>query len=143
MYKPVIILYLTCFILYVLFSRRPDYFDGQFEKATIHFVKDSVTGQPFPKAFFIINKQQISIDAHYIFRHYKEGDRVKVIYENSDPQKAAVYAFWGYWITWKELIFSLILLIILLQIALSIVSKPTPEGLISDLESTNKRKKYE
>ncbi|MBC7720481.1 MAG: hypothetical protein H7068_00560, partial [Pedobacter sp.] len=40
MYKFISILYFVIFSLYVLFSRQPDYFDGELAPATIHFVKN-------------------------------------------------------------------------------------------------------
>jgi hypothetical protein len=144
LYKIVIILYLICFGLYVLFSRQPDFFDSEFANATIHFVKDSSSGQTVPKAIFSIASQQFLVDASYLFRKNKEGETVRVIYEASDPQSATVYMVWGYWIRWGEVIVSVVLLIVLFQIAVAITSNPTPEGLMSEMEGTPpKKRRYE
>ena len=51
-----------------------------------------------------------AIDARYIFREWKEGEKTEVIYETGTPGIGAVYAFWGYWITWGELIGSIVLI---------------------------------
>jgi hypothetical protein len=63
-------------------------------------------------------------------------------YEAAQPDKAAVYSWWGYWFKWSEILFSLILLIGIFQIAVAITKNPTPESLIEQLESkpTLKRK---
>ncbi len=135
MYKIAIILYLTCFSSYILFTRQPDYFDGEKPKAIIHFIKDSATGKSQPLAFYSLDKKTYSVKAAYLFRSFKEGDQVTVIYEASEPEKAAVYSLWGYWITWGELFFSIMLLIVLFRIAIAITKNPSPESLIRQLEN--------
>src|SRR5205085_12206206 len=99
MYKLAIILYLVCFSVYILFSRQPDYLDGEFTKATIHFLKDSSTKGLLPYAVYSLNKKEYSVDASYFLRNLKEGEKVDLIYEASQPNKGAVYSWWGYWIT--------------------------------------------
>lgn len=129
MYKLVAVLYFVCFGLYVLFSRQPDYFDGEFFPATIHFTADS-TGKVQPMAVFTFtHTDTIKVPAGYVFRSLKEGQRVRVIYETARPQHAQVYAWWGYWFTWGECIFSIILLLALFQIAVQVTNKPTAEAL--------------
>jgi hypothetical protein len=81
MYKIAIILYLTCFSLYILFSRQPDYFDGELTKATIHFIKDSATNKILPYAFYRTDKKDYSVNADYIFRKFTEGEKIDFIYE--------------------------------------------------------------
>jgi len=105
--KIVIGLYITCFGLYVLFSRQPDYFDGEKTKATIHFTKDSATGKLYPAAVYKINQVRYSFNAAYLFKTYQEGEDISVIYEASQPEKAAVYSLWGYWFKWSEILFRL------------------------------------
>ena len=141
MYKFVIILYITCFGLYILFSRQPDYFDGEKTKGIIHFMNDSATGKPYPAAVYRINKISYSINAAYLFKTYKEGEQVNIIYEASQPEKAAVYSLWGYWLQWSEILFSLVLLIGMFRAAVAITKNPTPEALIEQLESKPSHKK--
>ena len=64
MYKIAIILYITCFSIYILFSRQPDYFDGELTKATMHFIYEKSTGKPEPYAFYTINKKELAILAN-------------------------------------------------------------------------------
>src|ERR1051326_5280895 len=104
MIKLILILYIICFSVYVLFTRQPDYFDGEKTNATIHFINDSATHQQQSYAFYSVNNITYSISATYLFRSYKEGDQTTVIYEASQPAKGAVYSVWGYWIRWGEIL---------------------------------------
>jgi hypothetical protein len=135
MYRFVIMLYITCFGLYILFSRQPDYFDGEKITGIVHFLSDSATGKPYPAAVYTINKINYSVNAAYLFKTYKEGQQVDIIYETSQPEKAAVYSLWGYWFKWSEILFSLVLSIAMFQVAVVITKNPTPESLIEQLES--------
>jgi len=144
MYKTIIILYFTCFGLYIFFSRQPDFLDGEFTKATIHFIKDSSTKKLQPFAFYTTGKKQYSVNADYLFRELKEGDEVSLIYEASQPKHGAVYSWWGYWITLGEVLFSLGLIIVMYCIAVSITKNPTPKALLEQLDYTPvKKRKYE
>ncbi|MGN6618209.1 MAG: hypothetical protein ACTHJ5_13630 [Ilyomonas sp.] len=130
------------FSLYIVFTRQPDIFDGIHTEGIIHYAKDS-TGKTVPEAFFSIDHQSISFNADYLFRNLKENEKVKIIYDPSQPQKAALYGIWGYWLRWGELLASLVLLIGLFKISKAITSHPTPEGLLSELEEPRpRRRKY-
>ena len=144
MLKSLIPFYIVCLGLYIFFSRRPDYQDGEFVTGTIHYIKDS-TGTPVPKAIFSINRSTDTVDAAYVFRKLKEGEEVKVIYETSDPSKAAVYSWWGYWLQWDELLASIFIPLVLFYAAKAITAGPTPEALVEELEMSKpgKPKKYD
>lgn len=140
MLKSVIILYLVVFSTYIYFSRQPDYLDGEFAEAKIHYSQDKKQ----MIALFVLNSSPIIINADYIFRSYKEGEIVTVIYENTEPQKAKIYSWWGYWITSSELIFSVILLTASYFVAHSITQNPTPEALTEQLDyEPEHKKKYD
>lgn len=143
MNKALVLIFIVVFGLYVPFSRRPDYFDGLKIPATIHFKFDSSSRQGTEKPFaeFTINGQkQYSIPAGYIFRSYNEGDKVEVIYENAQPEQGRIYSWWGYWITWKEILFCLVGYFVLFQAAKSIVNAPAAEA-IKELEDYEKKPK--
>jgi len=144
MYKIAIILYLVVFSLYILFSRQPDFFDGELTKATIHFIKDSSANKVEPYAFYRTGKKDYSVKASYFFRKFTEGQKVDLIFEASQPKQGAVYSWWGYWITIGEVLFSLGLLIGMFFIATSITKNPTPEALMEQLNyKPVKKRKYE
>ena len=86
------------------------------------------------KAIFSVDKKQDTIAAAYSFRHLEEGQTVKIIYETSDPSKAAVYSFLGYWLQWDELLASLLIPLLLFYVAKVITAGPTPEALVEELE---------
>lgn len=141
MNKFLFIFFIVVFGLYIPFSRHPDYFDGLQAVATIHFKTDSLSGKELPFAEFSLNGQHLySVKAGYLFRSLQEGEKRTVIYENADPETAAVYSWWGYWITWKELLACLIGYFVLFQAAKSIVSSPSEES-IKELEEHAKRPK--
>lgn len=144
MYKSVTIIYLVVFATYLFFTRQPDFLDGEITTAIIHWVKDSVSQKPVPSAVFTIGKDAYSVNAYYIFRNLKEGRKVDLIYENAQPKKAAIYSWWGYWITGGELILSIVLYVALFQIAVAVTKNPTPESLIEQLgDETERKRKYD
>lgn len=144
MIKFAVILYFICFVLYIFFSRQPDYFDGLRTRGTVHFIKDSAHTTKQPYVFFVDDKKTDSFNAAYLFKSFKEGQTVPVIYESSNPQNAGIYSLWGYWFRWGELLFSIIVLTVGLFATISITSNPTPEALIEQLEDKpRKRRKYD
>jgi hypothetical protein len=144
MYKFISILYFVIFGLYIWFSRQPDYFDGEFAPATIVVVKDSASQKLVTKANFTVGTVAYQVDADYLFRNYQAGDKIAVIYELSNPKKAAVYAIWGYWLTLGELIASIVMWFVLFQVAVSITKNPTPEAVLEQLEYVPEKKtKYD
>lgn len=144
MYKGITFLYIVCFSLYIVYSREPDFFDGEFTPATIHWVKDSASNEMIPKAFFAHGKKNYAVDARYVLRNLPEHKKLEVIYVPTYPEKATVYAFFGYWITWGELVASIVLFIALFQVAVAVTSNPTAEALLEQLEyKEEKKKKYD
>jgi hypothetical protein len=143
LYKTIISFYIVCVALYVFFTRRPDYQDGEFTTGIIHYIQDS-TKKPVAKAIFSVNRTQDTIDATYPFRVLKEGQNVTIIYETAEPSKAAVYAWWGYWLQSDELLASVLIPIILFYVAKTITAGPAPEALVEELEMQKpvKRRKY-
>lgn len=141
MYKTVIILYFFVYSTYILFTREPDFFNGETIPASIRFMRDSASAAIVPRAVFILNRKEYAVDADYLFRSYEGNEKVTVIYELSNPAKGAVYSWWGYWIRWKELLSSIVLIFVLFQVAVGITKNPTPEALIEELESKPPRKR--
>lgn len=107
----------------------------------IHWMYDSSSARTIPKAIFRTDKKNYAIDARYVLRQWKEGDKVEVIFEKEDPSKGAVYQLWGYWIRWQELIGSVIALIALFQVAVAITKNPTPEAIMDQMEVNEEKKR--
>ncbi|MFT4155829.1 DUF3592 domain-containing protein [Parafilimonas sp.] len=144
MIKSIVPFYIICVALYILFSRRPDYQDGEITTATIHYVADSAN-KAVPEAVFRINKDAYTVNAGYVLRNLKEGQTVQVIYETSDPSKAAVYSWWGYWLQWDELLGSILIPVIFFFAAKEITARPAPEAPAEEMEMRNppKQRKYD
>jgi hypothetical protein len=87
LYKAIIPFYLVCFGLYIFFTRQPDYTDGEFTTGIIHFMKDSISQKPVAKANFTVDKTFYTINAAYSLRSLKEGEKISIIYETSNPHK--------------------------------------------------------
>ncbi len=144
MFKSISILYLVCFGCYIIFTRDPDYFDGEKSPAVIQWMTDSATGRAIPKAVFSDGRKEHAIDARYFLREFRGGEKVEVIYESDRPDKAAVYMFWGYWLTWGELMATVFIYIALFQVAVAVTKNPTAESLIEQLDfKEEKKRKYD
>ncbi len=140
MNKALLTLYLIIFGSYIIVTRQPDYFDGEKYPATIRIRKDAGSNNNIAKAFYSIGANKYEITADYIFYHYREGEKIEIIVELEHPEKAAVYRYWGYWITWEELLSSIIIAFILFQVAVSITNNPTKEALAEQLAYKEEKK---
>lgn len=104
---------------------------------------DGISNKLLPKAVYLIGINQYSVNASYPLISYIVNERVEVIVENEHPNRAVVYRLWGYWITWGELLISIVLAILLFQVAVSITKNPTPEALLEQLSyHPEKKTKY-
>jgi hypothetical protein len=137
MLKPLFFIYAICFGCYILFVRTPDFFDGETMPAIV--IKNNDTSF----ISYNINKINYKIIANYPLRSLQNNQKVTIIYNVSNAKEAVIYTFWGYWITWGELLMSIILIFLLYQIAVSITSNPSLTA-IKDQEETEfaKPKKY-
>ncbi len=143
MTKGLILLYFVIFGCYILWSRQPDYFDGEKYPATIKMEMDSIVKKVIPKAVYLIGGNAYSVSAVYPLVNYDLYEKVEVIVEREHPNRAVVYRFWGYWITWGELLTSIVMAILLFQVAVSITKNPTPEALMEQLSyKPEKKTKY-
>lgn len=134
MFKAILTFYIVCFALYVFFTRQPDYMDGEFTNAVVHFVKDS-NQNTVPFIFFTVDGKQYRVNAAYPLRSLKENENVRIIYDTSKPSKASIFSWWGYWLRWDELLGSIFFTIVLFFGAISITNRPAPESLIEELEN--------
>ena len=128
---------------YILFTRQPDFFDGEKAPATIQNVYDSVSMKIIPAAVYQAGGTWYHTDARYLFRQTNVGQKVTVIYETATPETAAVYTFWGYWIGWGEFLFTVVGYVVLLQIAYAVTTNPNANSLQDQLSYTpEKKRKY-
>lgn len=134
MVKNVVILFLVVYPLYVLFSRQPDFFDGEWYRATIHHVYDARHQTKTTIAVYTIEHRTDTIPADYPLTSFTEGEKVKIIYETAAPENASIYSVWSYWIRWKELLSFIAMFVFFYLIAVNITSNPTPESLLEELE---------
>jgi hypothetical protein len=141
LYKTLLILYVVIFSLYVLFTRVPDYFDGELIKGVVAeaaFSKE--TNSPLLVIEYNVGSETRQYKTHMWFlKKYKPGQLVTIIYNPEHPSIASIYAFIGYWIRWPELIFTSIFFVILF-IASKAIAGNSSGGLVSGEEFKNERK---
>ncbi len=138
MIKSAIILFLTCFFLYLPFSREPDYFDSETAPAIIISKSDSIFANynEFGKPYFLKLDKQLYKD--------KIGQQVEVIYELSHPEKSAINKAWGYWFIGTEMAWAFGVFSVLLGVAYATTNKPHPDALAEQLSYKEAPKtKYE
>ena len=138
MIKSSIILFLTCFFLYLPFSREPDYFDSETAPALIVSKGGEVFAQfnEFGKPYILkLYKQQYAA---------KIGQQVEVIYELSHPEKAAINKAWGYWFIGREMAWAFGVFLVLLGVAYATTNEPHPDALAEQLSYKEEHKtKYQ
>jgi hypothetical protein len=137
MLKNIFSLYIICFGCYVLFTREPDFFES--EKITVSIIDSN----SHYKANYIIENKTYTINANYLFKQFKNGEKITVLYNPQKPQLANIYSVWGYWLRWEELLVSTFLIIGLYYLATSITQNPNPESLLQQMEEEDKpQRKY-
>jgi len=143
LYKIAAIIFIACYALFALFTRRPDYFDGKIIPAKIHFKKDAALGNKTPQAQYVVDQKTYLTPATYLFKTFKENQEIRIIYEAATPSQGAIYSWWGYWIRWEELIPAIVIYTVLFLGSLSITNNQTEK---SKMDQENylpaKKKKY-
>jgi len=138
MIKSAIILFLTCFFIYLPFSREPDYFDSETTPASIVAKGESVVAvyNEFGKPYILqLDKQAYGA---------KIGQKVIVRYELSHPEKAVINQAWGYWFIGKEMAWSFGIFAVLLGAAFATTNQPHPDALAEQLNFKQENKtKYQ
>lgn len=125
LYKTVAILYTVCFFCYVLFSRIPDYFEGEYVNGVVSTATFSVKDKhPVLAVKYKVGDEEFEYTTNkWFFTSHHKGQAITMIYSPSDPAIAGVYAIIGYWITLNELFFTAIVFIILFIAAVIITGK--------------------
>lgn len=143
MYKATIALYLICFFFYVLFTREPDYFDGQVVKGTV--VQSKYAKENVDSAYGILYR--VGTDSFlckvnsWPFGHYKIGEKIEIIYDPAKPAIGSIFAFWGYWLHWDELLVTALFFAVFFIAAVFITGKS--EQATDQTDDKNRKRKYD
>ena len=132
MIKSVLILFIACFILYLPFSRTPDYFDSEVTPALIEAKSDSVF------AVFKESGKTYSVQLDQKRFQSSIGSRIEIRYELSAPEHAKVNQIIGYWLEPKELIGAILILLVLLIAAYATTHQPDAASLKEQIEFKKK-----
>ena len=130
------VLFVFMFLLYIPFSRNPDYFDSKFTTAKVQ----QTAPDKFTATFTVNGKDTVEYNPAYPLRNLRNNQEIKTIYSTSNPSQAAAYRLWGYWLTWKELLILPLGYFILFMAAKAITANPSPEA-IKELEEESKKPK--
>lgn len=138
MIKSSIILFLTCFLIYLPFSRQPDFFDSETAPAIIKMKGDSLVAEYSEYGiphFMLLDKKQYDS---------KIGSRVEVIYELSAPERVKINKVMGYWVVPNEIGWAFGIFAVLLGVAYATTHRPHPDALKEQLNFKQENKtKYE
>lgn len=135
-----LVLYIVCFICYVFFSRVPDYFEAELVNGVVTRAAFSADDKhPVLTVQYRVGEDEFEYATNrwYLSSH-KEGQKVPIIYNPSDPATASIYSFIGYWVTLKELFFTALVFVTLFIMAIMITGKSN--GTL--LEAESKKRKY-
>ena len=142
MIKSAVILFLSCFLLYLPFSRVPDYFDSETAPGII--VKEGAGPKAKVMAVYSEYGKAYKLELDSADYASKIGQKLVVIYELSAPEKAAVKRIWGYWLIPMELAWSFGIFIALLGVAYATTHRPHPSAIAEQLKGDEGPKtKYE
>ncbi len=135
MYKSAFLVYVITLGCYILFSRSPDYFDGEMIRGTVYqnnadqkFIQYRVGKEVFTKSMEGWGASQVA-----------KSDTVMVIYNPDKPTQASHYSFFSYWFTLRELVTSFIAFAVLFAAAIFITGKEQPD----DEENKPRARKYD
>lgn len=126
-----------CFCCYILFSRKPDYFDSDYTQGVIERNGD------FKKlvAYSVDNTSYKTSLEGWGAAQFTKGQSVQVIYNPSLPSEASVYSFFNYWLKLPELLFSACGFLLLFFAAVRINGKQ--ETYYYTDEEKRKKRKYD
>ena len=128
MLKSAIILFVVCFLLYLPFSRQPDYFDSEITPALIEQRGDKVIA-----SFTEEGKSYILTLPAKQFKS-QIGQRIDIRYELNQPEHAKINQAWGYWWVPSELAFALGIFVVLMGVAYATTNRPDPVSLKEQLD---------
>jgi hypothetical protein len=103
----------------------PDYFEGEYVDGVVVKATFSVKERrPVLVVRYNAGGEKFFYTSYtwYLASH-KQGDKITMIYNPSHPEIASVYAFIGYWITWRQLWYTALIFIILFIAAVVITGK--------------------
>ncbi len=142
MYKAAAILYLTCLFCYILFSRTPDYFEGEFIQGIVTKADfSSQNNEPTLVVNYSVENKGLQYrTTMWFLSSYKAGKNVTIFYNASNPSEACIYSVIGYWIKWPELFISAFLFTAFFIISIYIAGKNDTVSL--DEEFKVKKRKY-
>lgn len=128
MIKSVLILFIACFLVYLPFSRTPDYFDSDTTPALIEAKQGGVAA--------VFNESGKTYRVPLDQKQFQSmvGTRIEIRYELSAPEHAKLNQLIGYWLVPKELLGAVCILLVLLIAAYATTHRPDAAALKEQIE---------
>jgi len=123
MMKSAIILFFSLLLVYLPFSRTPDYFDSEVTPALIaqHGTDIVASFNEDGKTYHLsLSKEKFQNQI---------GQRIDIRYELNQPEHAVLDQVWGYWVLPNELAFAGGIFLVLLGVAYATTHRPDPDSL--------------
>lgn len=120
----------------------PDYFEGEYIEGVVTKANfSSALNQPELVVEYKAGSETLYYKTNtWFLTTYKKGQKITIIYDPSNPSQASIFTFIGYWVQWRELLFSALLFIVFLMAAIFITGKNSTEPLAP--EDLIRRRKY-
>jgi hypothetical protein len=128
MIKSATILFLSLFLVYLPFSRTPDYFDSEITPALIEQRGDKLV------ASFTEDGKKYLLGLPTARFMPQIGKRIEIRYELNQPEHAKINQAWGYWWVPSELAFAFGLFVVLMGVAYATTNRPDPASLKEQLD---------
>ena len=127
----------------MLFSRVPDYFEGEFTVGTVSKAEFSVKdSHPVLVVVYQVENEKFTYTTNkWFLTSHVPGQKITLIYNPSNPAIVSIYGLIGYWINWDELFFTGIVFIILFIAAVIITGKNNGSGPAT--QQQNRKRKYD
>ncbi len=115
--------YWIFFIIYLFYSRTPDYFTGGRTEGEVIGVYDKIVGfshkKPItrnsPVVYYYVDsvQYQFNSEKESYLGLYEKGDKVTIIYNPFHPQEACILGLIGYWINITEIVTAFFIILII------------------------------
>jgi hypothetical protein len=113
------VIYWLFFIIYLFYSRTPDYFTGSRTSGEVIYIYDrhisagkahATRSSPVVSYYVDGVEYRFYSEKESYMGLYKKGDKVTMIYNYNNPEEACILGLIGYWVNITEFIFAFFLL---------------------------------
>ena len=134
------IVIVVLYAIFILFTRKPDFFSGKFTKGKVVNVYDEPYDVQRLSRDAIVRIPVVAYEVNgvkYLFEDnhtkwppvYKVGEEVTIIYDPKNPANAYIYAWIGYWLNISEFFIAFLVVGIPLAVYLAVRKRTESENI--------------